>query len=123
MRDAAQVHSSAASAECHRLISAATPLAVVQAAELVLHWGVRMGQQEWVIAPQRIWPSGSVKAGSIAAETGFQPNGETVRLGGRELKIHAVGLSIPPDAGLKGLTFVLRSADNSAWFRDGEPSI
>ncbi|RYE51095.1 MAG: hypothetical protein EOP48_18705 [Sphingobacteriales bacterium] len=84
----------------------------------MLHWGVRKGKKEWVLPPESVRPSGSQGAGKIAAETAFK-DGETLQLGGDNLNVQRLQLTIPPDAGITGLTFVMRSEDKSAWFRDG----
>ena len=42
------------------------------------------------------------------------------QVGGDEVEVKRVQLSIPAGHDLSGLTFVIRSADSTAWWRDGE---
>lgn len=69
--------------------------------------------------PQAVRPSGSEEAGKIALETAFQQSSEKLQLSGSQLTVQSLQLSIPADAEVTGLTFVMRSKDSSAWFRDG----
>ena len=105
---------------CHTCYTCAkiTPL-LYQAADLVLHWGVRIGKKEWVMPPRSVRPPGSKEAGKIALETAFQQSSEKLELSGSQLTVQSLELSIPADAEVTGLTFVMRSQDESAWFRDG----
>jgi len=43
----------------------------LQATDLILHWGVREGKQEWVMPPKAIRPPRSEEAGDIALESAF----------------------------------------------------
>ncbi len=72
-----------------------------------------------MLPPTEIQPSGSEQAGEIALETPFVPAGEGTVVGGDTLQLQSLELSVPGDGGVTGLTFVARSADGSAWFRDG----
>ena len=69
--------------------------------------------------PKSVRPSGSKEAGEIALETAFQQSAEKLELSGSQLTVQSLELSIPTDAEVTGLTFVMRSKDESAWFRDG----
>ena len=69
--------------------------------------------------PESVRPTGTEEAGEIAAETAFQPSKEKLEVSKQALEVQVLEFSIPPDADVTGLTFVMRSADNSAWFRDG----
>ena len=69
--------------------------------------------------PQAVRPSGSKEAGKIALETAFQQSSEKLSLSGSQLTVQSLQLSLPADAEVTGLTFVMRSKDESAWFRDG----
>ena len=42
-----------------------------------------------------------------------------MQVAGDTLQLQKLELTVPGDAEVTGLTFVARSADNSAWFRDG----
>ena len=42
------------------------------------------------------------------------------QVGGDQVVLKRVHLSIPAGHDLSGLTFVIRSADSTAWWRDGE---
>ena len=41
-------------------------------------------------------------------------------MGGEKVALKRVRISIPAGHDLSGLTFVIRSADSTAWWRDGE---
>ena len=45
-----------------------------------------------------------------------------VSVAGGQLALQALDLTIPAGQDVRGLTFVLRSADSSRWWRDGAPS-
>ena len=42
-----------------------------------------------------------------------------LQVGGEDVALKRVQLSIPAGHDLSGLTFVIRSADSTAWWRDG----
>lgn len=42
------------------------------------------------------------------------------QVGGAKVDLKRVKISIPAGHDLSGLTFVIRSADSTAWWRDGE---
>ena len=86
----------------------------------MLHWGVRSGKKEWVMPPTPLRPPGSEEAGKIALETAFQQGEKKIELGGKSIGVQSLQVTVPQGAEITGLTFVLRSADNSAWFRDGK---
>ena len=44
-----------------------------------------------------------------------------VSVAGTELALQTLELKVPADQDVRGLTFVLRSADSSRWWRDGAP--
>ena len=95
-----------------------------QATDLVLHWGVRTGKNEWVLPPEQIWPQDSVDADGKALDSPFVSDAGSehqLEVGGEKVQLQTLRLRIPPDSKFTGLTFVLRSGDNSAWFRDGGP--
>ena len=46
--------------------------------------------------------------------------GRTLQVGGEKVALKRVQISIPAGHELSGLTFVIRSADSTAWWRDGE---
>ena len=55
--------------------------------------------------------------------TSQKPSTESCSLtqvGGEDVELKRVQLSIPAGHDLSGLTFVIRSADSTAWWRDGE---
>ena len=88
----------------------------------MLHWGVRMGKNEWVLPPEQIWPQDSSDADGKALDSPFVSGSGSehqLEVGGQKVQLQALRLHIPPDSKVTGLTFVLRSGDNSAWFRDG----
>lgn len=91
----------------------------MQATSLVLHWGVRKGRKGWAMPPLDVRPPGTQETGEIAAETELQPSEKTAEVSGQDLHFQTLQLTIPPKAEVTGLTFVMRSADRSAWFRDG----
>ena len=43
-----------------------------------------------------------------------------MQVGGEKVDLKRVHISIPAGHDLSGLTFVIRSADSTAWWRDGE---
>ena len=43
-----------------------------------------------------------------------------VQVGGEKVALKRVRISIPAGHDLSGLTFVIRSADSTAWWRDGK---
>ena len=89
----------------------------------MLHWGVRAGKKEWVLPPNNLRPSGTEQAGNIAVETPFVQGSEELEVNSSgPLQLQTLQLSIPAAADVTGLTFVLRSGDSSAWFRDGKYS-
>ena len=47
--------------------------------------------------------------------------GSVQQVGGEDVELKRVQLSIPAGHDLSGLTFVIRSADSTAWWRDGMP--
>lgn len=50
-------------------------------------------------------------------------SGSVQQVGGEDVELKRVQLSIPAGHDLSGLTFVIRSADSTAWWRDGECAI
>lgn len=86
----------------------------------MLHWGVRIGKQEWVPAPKAMQPAGTEQSGDIALETAFEDN-EALEVGGKTVKLQKLQLLVPAKEAITGVTFVIRSSDGSAWFRDGGP--
>ena len=85
----------------------------------MLHWGVRKGRKDWVQPPKEMWTSGTKQAGDIAMETSFQSDGGTVEHAGDTINLQKLELEVDSGVSVTGLTFVIRSDDNSAWYRDG----
>lgn len=92
----------------------------MQATDLVLHWGVRVGKKEWVAPPKETMPDGTESAGDIAVETAFVGRSELKELNGDKVRLQELRLQIPAGTDITGVTFVMRSGDGSAWFRDGK---
>lgn len=91
----------------------------MQATDLVLHWGVRKGKDAWLLPDKDVWPAESSAAGEQALETPFARSGDTVQADGKTVELQTLKVDLPASSSVKGLTFVVRSADGSAWFRDG----
>ncbi|KAK9809702.1 hypothetical protein WJX73_007079 [Symbiochloris irregularis] len=93
------------------------------AAPLVLHWGVRKGGRgDWSKPSEKLWPSDSTKATDTAIDSPFQTgSGEDfyAEASGDRVPLQRLHLQVPGDHSLAGITFVLRSKDNSRWWRDG----
>eukprot|EP00887_Chlorella_sp_A99_P007269 scaffold2.g7269.t1 len=100
--------------------------------EAVLHWGVKEAGRkrgEWLRPPPALLPEGSeLLEGGIAAETPFRecPQEECpvedwmlVSHNDLPLPIQRTTLQLPRGHGLAALTFVIRSTDGTAWWRDG----
>ena len=94
----------------------------MQASKLVLHWGVRKGKKDWVLPPRDMWAANSKQAGDIAIETTFEESAESIEHAGSKIDLQRLEFDIEPSVQATGLTFVIRSDDNSAWYRDGENS-
>uniref|UniRef100_A0A383VC26 Uncharacterized protein n=1 Tax=Tetradesmus obliquus TaxID=3088 RepID=A0A383VC26_TETOB len=93
--------------------------------QLVLHWGVsKAGSRDWRRAPEDLRPEHTiVLEGGTACETHFQDcQGEEecdVEIAGAKVPLQRLALTLPAgqqDVG--GITFVLRSADQTRWYRD-----
>ncbi|KAK9852315.1 hypothetical protein WJX84_008608 [Apatococcus fuscideae] len=94
------------------------------AANVVLHWGVKKGQSgEWLLPEKDLWPEGSQDAGTgIAVDTPFAPLQSPeadLQTEGKKVPLQQTRLSISSGHDLNGLTFVVRSDDSTAWWRDG----
>mmetsp|Transcript_20854 Transcript_20854/g.62756 ORF Transcript_20854/g.62756 Transcript_20854/m.62756 type:complete len:1085 (+) Transcript_20854:1468-4722(+) len=94
------------------------------ATSAVLHWGVRRGTSrgEWLRPPDEVMPKGTdAPDGAEAVDTAFQTCTDTdCELPDFEnVELQRLTLNFPAGAGLSGLIFVLRSEDNSAWWKDG----
>lgn len=112
-----------------------TPLEIVLTTDfphnLVLHWGALAPSKgrAWHSPPPTIIPPNSEKSGELAVETEF--SGLTVESAFapeevREARVPLqrvvipVGLDVVTREGVSGIAFVLRSADGSRWYRDGQ---
>lgn len=98
-------------------------LIFLQASELVLHWGVRKGRRDWILPSRDIWTSKTKQVGDIAVETSFSEAQESVYHEGDQITLQTLELDFEPGVSITGLTFVIRSEDQSAWYRDGRSSI
>lgn len=60
------------------------------------------------------------QVGDIALETSFHDSHKSVEIAGDQINLQELEVAIGQDVRVTGLTFVIRSGDNSAWYRDGE---
>ena len=98
-------------------------LTMLQVGDLVLHWGVRKGKQDWILPPKEMWTSSTQQVGDIAVENSFAEAGESVEQAGDRIALQSLQLQVNPAVDVTGITFVMRSEDNSAWYRDGKTSM
>lgn len=101
------------------------------ASNLVLHWGVMADGGEWVLPPEEMWPTES-EPFKKACETPFRCEATAVLCddelcvtdespgpGDGTATLQRLRVSVPAGAeGVDSLTFVLRTADSSVWFKE-----
>ena len=81
------------------------------------------GSRDWHRPPAAIRPPGTMSLeGGVACETMFPSCGDDeecdVEIAGAKVPLQRIQLEFPPDTDIGGLTFVLRSADQTRWYRD-----
>ncbi|KAF8067212.1 R1 [Scenedesmus sp. PABB004] len=92
--------------------------------DLVLHWGVsKPGSRDWRRAAPALRPEDTVALeGGTACETDFlecEDDECDVEIAGSKVPLQRITITVPPgSADVGGITFVLRSADQTRWYRD-----
>ena len=91
--------------------------------ELVMHWGVWKGGRSWKKPDADLLPGDSdLVPDGIAAETPFKSCSDEechIEIGGSIVPLQRVELSVPGNAKVSAISFVLRSEDGSRWWKDG----
>ncbi|WPT16709.1 Alpha-glucan water dikinase [Picochlorum sp. SENEW3] len=91
--------------------------------ELVMHWGVRKGGRSWKKPDVALLSGDSdLVPDGIAAETPFKSCSDEechIEIGGSIVPLQRVELSVPGNAKVSAISFVLRSDDGSRWWKDG----
>lgn len=95
------------------------------AADAVIHWGVRKGGKgDWLLPDKSLLPEGSsFPETGTAVDTplkGCTAEECLIEIGGNKVQLQRITLQIPAGHDLSGLVFVVRSADSTMWWRDGE---
>lgn len=94
--------------------------------EIVLHYGLLAeGQKKWTLPPKDCRPADTEEATSSACETPLSECTQEeclLEIGGQKVPLQRVTLSIPATrvSEFSGLSFVLRSADQSVWWKDSD---
>ncbi|XRB06735.1 alpha-glucan, water dikinase [Pycnococcus provasolii] len=84
--------------------------------KLVLHWGKTGENADWTLPPKEIWPAGSTQpeTSAIAVESPFVPYpGDFI------VPLQAITLSVPLSLNIAAIPFVVRSNDETRWWKDG----
>ncbi|PNW80482.1 hypothetical protein CHLRE_07g319300v5 [Chlamydomonas reinhardtii] len=91
------------------------------ASDVVLHWGVSpIGSREWVMPDDGVLPEGSMVMHK-AVETPFLNCDDDecdVEISGAKVPLQRITINLPADHHLGALLFVLRSSDNTMWYKD-----
>ena len=86
------------------------------AEKVCLHWGAcKRKPRDWAVPSEALWPSGTVACDDgIAVDTRFGEYRAPPRV-----PLQQVLISVPKKEGLFGLTFVVKSVDETKWWKDG----
>jgi len=90
-------------------------------AELVAHWGVsRDKRRMWELPPLAVAPPGTATVNDIAMETEFSPEEGKYEIGGKLVPTQTCSFTLPAKHDIAGLIWVLRSKDETRWWKDGD---
>ncbi|KAG1681344.1 hypothetical protein FOA52_007392 [Chlamydomonas sp. UWO 241] len=88
----------------------------------VVHWGInKPGTRKWSVPPEEFWPEGTDIGGHTACDTKLLDCVDDecdVEISGSKVPLQRVTIWLPPDHTVASLSFVLRSADSTMWWKD-----
>jgi alpha-glucan,water dikinase len=93
--------------------------------DAVLHWGVcKKSRGGWALPPKSMWGPGTEDCGDgLAVDTPLRPCGReectSLQIGQAVVPVQQAVLTIPADHPHFGLTFVVKSVDETEWWKDG----
>jgi alpha-glucan,water dikinase len=90
----------------------------------VMHWGINEpGTRKWSVPPEELWPEATDIGGQLACDTKLlacEDDECDVEIAGSKVPLQRTTIWLPPDHTIASLSFVLRSADSTMWYKNAD---